>query len=258
MTSVLEGASALVVGGASGMGAATARLLAQRDARVVVADLDEERGAGIAAAVGGRFVRTDLTSEDEVVAAVEAAIQLGPLRALVVTAALGAGALVVGKGGAPEAAHPMALFDRVVQVDLAGTFNCVRIAASAMSRQVPMSEDGDRGAIVLTASRAGLRGDVGQSAYSAAKSGLFGLTRTLSRELAHHGIRVNLIVPGGFDTPILANVPTSDRITAGEIAATSFPKRLGRPEEYATLAYELLTNGYVNGAHVPIDGCAAR
>jgi NAD(P)-dependent dehydrogenase (short-subunit alcohol dehydrogenase family) len=240
------------------MGAATARLLAERGARVVVADLDEALGAAVAAEVGGRFVRTDLTSEGEVLAATREAGELGPLRALVVTAALGAGALVVGKGGAPETAHPMPLFDRIVQVDLAGSFNCVRIAASAMSTLDPMSEDGDRGAIVLTSSRAGLRGDVGQSAYSAAKSGLFGLTRTLARELAHHGIRVNLVVPGGFDTPILANVPTSERITAGEIAATSFPKRLGRPEEYATLAYELLTNGYINGAHIPIDGGAAH
>jgi NAD(P)-dependent dehydrogenase (short-subunit alcohol dehydrogenase family) len=254
----LDGASALLVGGASGMGAATALLLAERGARLVVADLDEERGQAVAAKVGGRFIRADLTSETDVIAATEAAGELGPLRALVVTAALGAGALVVGTDGSPTSAHPMALFDKVVQVDLAGTFNCVRIAASAMSRLDPVSEDGDRGAIVLTASRAGLRGDVGQSAYSAAKSGLFGLTRTLARELAHHGIRVNLIAPGGFDTPILANVPAAEKITAHEIAATSFPRRLGRPEEYATLAWELLTNGYINGAHVPIDGGAAR
>jgi NAD(P)-dependent dehydrogenase (short-subunit alcohol dehydrogenase family) len=240
------------------MGAATARLLADRGVHVVVADLDDERGPVVAAEVGGVFVRTDLTSEDEVGAATDAALAFGPLRALVVTAAVGAGALVVGHGGERESAHPMALFDKVLKVDLAGTFNCVRIAASVMSRLEPMSDDGDRGAIVLTASRAGLRGDVGQTAYSAAKSGLFGLTRTLARELAYHGIRVNLIVPGGFDTPILANVPTSERITAGEIAATSFPKRLGRPEEYATLAYELLTNGYLNGALIPIDGGAAH
>lgn len=240
------------------MGASTVRLLAERGARVVVADLDEQRGSAVASEVGGRFVRVDLISESDVILATEAALEVGPLRALVVTAALGAGALVVGKDGGATSAHPMVVFERVVQVDLSGTFNCVRIAASAMSTLESMSQDGDRGAIVLTASRAGFRGDVGQSAYSAAKSGLFGLTRTLARELAHFGIRVNLIAPGGFDTPILANVPTAEQITVDEIAATSFPRRLGRPEEFATLAFELLTNGYINGACVPIDGGAAR
>jgi NAD(P)-dependent dehydrogenase (short-subunit alcohol dehydrogenase family) len=254
----LHGCSALVVGGASGMGGATARLLAGRGAHVVIADVDAEKGEQVATEIGGAFVRTDLTSEADVIAATDTALDRAPLRALVVTAALGAGGLVVGKGGSYGAAHPMEVFDRIVAVDLAGSFNCVRIAASAMSRQAAQSADGDRGAIVLTASRAGHRGGVGQSAYSAAKSGLFGLTRTLAGELAHHGIRVNLIAPGGFDTPILANAPTSDRITAAEIARTSFPKRLGRPEEYATMALELLTNGYVNGALVPLDAGADR
>jgi NAD(P)-dependent dehydrogenase (short-subunit alcohol dehydrogenase family) len=203
-------------------------------------------------------VRADITSESELVTATDTAMVSAPLRALVVTAALGAGGLVVGKGRAYADAHPMALFDRVVAVDLAGTFNCVRIAASAMSRQQPVSGDGERGAIVLTASRAGFAGEAGQAAYAAAKSGLFGLTRTLANELAYHGIRVNLIAPGGFDTPILANAPSSEGITSREIARTAFPKRLGRPDEFASMAVELLTNGYVNGAIVPIDGGSDR
>jgi NAD(P)-dependent dehydrogenase (short-subunit alcohol dehydrogenase family) len=254
----LGGSSALVVGGASGMGAATARLLAARGARVVVADVDADLGADVARTFGGRFVCADVTREDELIAASEAAVAMAPLRALVVTAALGVGALVVGKGAAYESAHSMEVFERVVSVDLSGTFNCVRIAASAMSRQKPLSGDGDRSSIVLTASRAGWRGEAGASAYSAAKSGLFGLTRTLAVELAHRGIRVNLIAPGGFDTHILANAYTSESIIAGEIERAAFPKRLGAPEEFATLAVELLTNGYVNGALVPIDAGAAR
>jgi NAD(P)-dependent dehydrogenase (short-subunit alcohol dehydrogenase family) len=254
----LGGSSALVVGGASGMGAATARLLVARGAQVVVADLDDDLGGQVAQEIGGRFVHADVSSEAELIAATEAAVSLVPLRALVVTAALGVGGLVVGKGAAYESAHPMEVFERVVSVDLSGTFNCVRIAASAMSRQEPLSNDGDRGAIVLTASRAGWRREVGASAYSAAKSGLFGLTRTLAVELAHRGIRVNLIAPGGFDTRILANAHTSESIIAGEIERAAFPKRLGAPEEFATLAVELVTNGYVNGALVPIDAGAAR
>jgi NAD(P)-dependent dehydrogenase (short-subunit alcohol dehydrogenase family) len=254
----VKGSSALVVGGASGMGAATARVLAARGVHVVVADTDVERGTAVAGETGGTFVRADITSESELVTATDTALVSAPLRALVVTAALGVGDLVVGKGRAYADAHPMALFDRVVAVDLAGTFNCVRIAASAMSRQQPVSGDGERGAIVLTASRAGFAGDAGQAAYASAKSGLFGLTRTLANELAYHGIRVNLIAPGGFDTPLLANAPSSEGITAREIARTAFPKRLGRPEEFASMAVELLTNGYVNGAIVPVDGGSDR
>lgn len=254
----LDRSSALVVGGASGMGAATARLLAARGAFVVVADLDEALGSKVADEIGGQFMPTDVTSADDVIAATEAAVATAPLRALVVTAALGIGGLVVGKGAAYESAHSMEVFERVVSVDLSGTFNCVRIAGSAMSRQEPLSPDGDRGAIVLTSSRAGLRGETGASAYSAAKSGLFGLTRTLAVELAYRGIRVNLIAPGGFDTRILAKAHTSAAIAAGEIERAAFPKRLGHPEEFATLALELLTNGYVNGALVPIDAGAAR
>jgi len=254
----LAGSSALIVGGASGMGAATARRLAGRGVHVVVADIDTDRGDALAAELGGTFIRTDLTSEADVIAATDAALASAPLRALVVTAALGAGALVVGQGRRYEDAHPKELFDRILTVDLAGTFTCVRIAASAMSRQAPASDDGDRGAIVLTGSRAGFAGDVGQAAYAAAKSALVGLTRTLASELAHHGIRVNLIAPGGFDTPILANVPGSAAITAREIARAAFPKRLGRPDEFASMAVELLANGYVNGAVVPVDAGSDR
>ncbi len=254
----LTASSALVVGGASGMGAATARALAARGVHVVVADIDADCGHAVAGEVGGRFVRVDLTSEHDVITATEAALASAPLRALVVTAALGSGELVVGDGGGYAGAHSMDLFDRVLAVDLAGTFNCARIAASAMSRQEPLPDDGGRGAIVLTASRAGFAGDAGQAAYASAKSGLFGLTRALANELGYHGIRVNLIAPGGFDTPILANVAGSDRITAREIARTAFPKRLGRPEEYASMAVELLTNGYANGALVPLDAGSNR
>jgi NAD(P)-dependent dehydrogenase (short-subunit alcohol dehydrogenase family) len=254
----LTASSALVVGGASGMGAASARLLGARGARVVVADVDADRGQAIAGEIGGTFVRTDLTSERDVIAATETARTLAPLRALVVTAALGAGGLVVGTDGAYAGAHSMELFNRILAVDLAGTFNCVRLAASTMSRQEALSDDGDRGAIVVTASRAGFAGAAGQAAYAAAKSALFGLTRTLANEFGYHGIRVNLIAPGGFDTPILANVPGADRIAAREIARTAFPKRLGRPEEYASMAVELLTNGYANGALVSLDAGSDR
>jgi NAD(P)-dependent dehydrogenase (short-subunit alcohol dehydrogenase family) len=240
----LECAGALVAGGASGLGAATARELAARGADVTVADLNEEAGTALAAELGGRFARADVTDESEVRAAVEAA---GELRLAVSCAGIGWAERTVKRDG-PAALEP---FETVLRVNLIGTFNVLRLAAFAMAANEP-DEEGERGTVVMTASIAAYDGQVGQSAYAASKGGVVGLTLPAARDLASLGIRVCTIAPGLFDTPLLAALPEDAREALGK--QVPHPSRLGRPEEYARLACHIAENPMLNGETVRLDG----
>jgi NAD(P)-dependent dehydrogenase (short-subunit alcohol dehydrogenase family) len=240
----LHGIGALVAGGASGLGEATARELAARGARVTVADLNEERGEGLAAEIGGAFAAADVTDEAQVRAAVEA---VDGLRLAVSCAGIGWAERTVKKDG-PAALQP---FEAVVRVNLIGTFNVLRLAAAAMAAREPDAE-GERGVVVMTASIAAFDGQIGQTAYSASKGGVVGLTLPAARDLARLGIRVCTIAPGLFDTPLLAALPQEARDALG--ASIPFPPRLGRPEEYAKLACHIAENGMLNGEVLRLDG----
>jgi NAD(P)-dependent dehydrogenase (short-subunit alcohol dehydrogenase family) len=240
----LNGAGALVAGGASGLGEATARELAARGALVTIADLNEERGEVLASAIGGRFAKADVTEESEVQAAVEAA---GELRLAVSCAGIGWAERTVKKDG-PAALQP---FETVVRVNLIGTFNVLRLSAAGMAANEP-DENGDRGAVVMTASIAAYDGQIGQAAYSASKGGVVGLTLPAARDLARIGVRVCTIAPGLFDTPLLAGLPEEARQALG--AQVPHPQRLGRPEEYARLACHIAENQMLNGETIRLDG----
>ncbi|MCM3884381.1 SDR family NAD(P)-dependent oxidoreductase [Frankia sp. R82] len=251
----LNAVSAIVTGGASGLGAATVRRLAARGARVVIADLDDARGSAVADEVGGVFVRVDVTSAEEAIAATEQASALGPLRALVNCAGIAWAARTIGRAGGYDAAHDLDAFRRVVEVNLIGTFNVTRIAASAMALTEPLA-DGERGAIVNTASIAAFDGQIGQAAYSASKGGIVGLTLPLARDLSVAGIRVNTIAPGLIDTPIYGTGPEAAPFKEKLARDVLFPTRLGRAEEFASLAVEALTNTYLNAEVLRLDGGA--
>jgi NAD(P)-dependent dehydrogenase (short-subunit alcohol dehydrogenase family) len=240
----LNGAGALVAGGASGLGEATARELAARGVRVTIADLNEERGEALASEIGGRFAKADVTEEPEVRAAVEAA---GELRLAVSCAGIGWAERTVGKAG-PAALQP---FETVVRVNLIGTFNVLRLSAAAMAANEP-DENGDRGAVVMTASIAAYEGQIGQAAYSASKGGVVGLTLPAARDLARLGVRVCTIAPGLFDTPLLAGLPEDARQALG--AQVPHPPRLGKPDEYAQLACHIAENAMLNGETIRLDG----
>jgi NAD(P)-dependent dehydrogenase (short-subunit alcohol dehydrogenase family) len=240
----LSGIAALVAGGASGLGEATARELTERGARVTIADLNEERGGALADELGGAFVRTDVTEEDQVAAAVEAAGELG---LAVNCAGIGWAERTVKKDG-PAALQP---FETVVRVNLIGSFNVLRLAAAAMSDGEP-DDEGERGVVVMTASIAAYDGQIGQTAYSASKGGVVGLTLPAARDLAGRGIRVCTIAPGLFDTPLLAALPEEAREALGK--TMPFPQRLGRPEEFARLACAIAENPMLNGEVIRLDG----
>jgi NAD(P)-dependent dehydrogenase (short-subunit alcohol dehydrogenase family) len=240
----LDGIGALVAGGASGLGEATARALAQRGARVTIADLNEERGEALAGELGATFAKADVTEEDQVRRAVEAA---GDLRFAVSCAGIGWAERTVKKDG-PAALEP---FETVVRVNLIGTFNVLRLSAAAMATGEPDAE-GERGAVVMTASIAAFDGQIGQTAYSASKGGVVGLTLPAARDLARLGIRVCTIAPGLFDTPLLAGLPEEHRQALG--AQVPHPARLGRPEEYAQLACHIAENPMLNGETIRLDG----
>ncbi|MGQ0848284.1 MAG: SDR family oxidoreductase [Actinomycetota bacterium] len=244
----LNGVSAIVTGGASGLGAATVRRLAKAGATVVIADLQDEKGEALAAEVGGAYVHADVTNNDEVQAAVESAMSSAPLRAVVNCAGIGPPARTLNRDGSP---HDIGHFRTVIEINLLGTFNVIRLAASAMSTGAAL-DNGQRGAIVNTASVAAFDGQIGQAAYSASKGGIVGMTLPIARDLSAVGIRVNTIAPGIIDTPLLAGLPEPARISLGE--QVLFPKRLGQPEEYAELAYFLLTHDYMNAESVRMDG----
>ncbi len=244
----IDGVSAIVTGGASGLGEATSRRLAAKGARVVVLDMQNEKGEPLASELGGVFVHADVTNTEEVQAAVDAAGELGPLRVLVNCAGIGWAQRTVDRSGAPA---DLGAFEKVVSVNLIGSFNCIRLAASAMSQTEP-GEYGERGAIVNTASVAAFDGQIGQASYSASKGGVVGMTLPIARDLAAVGVRVNTIAPGLIDTPLLGLLPDEQK----EVLAQSvlFPKRLGTPDDFASLALELVTNGYLNGETFRLDG----
>lgn len=250
----INGASVLVTGGASGLGAATARALGAAGAKVVIMDQEHqaERAKEVLADVEGVFAVCDVTNPDQVIAAVEQAKELGPLRALVNSAGIGWATRTIGKDGKYESAHDLEIFRKVIDVNLIGTFNCIRLAATAMSTMEP-DEDNQRGAIINTASVAAVEGQVGQAAYTASKAGIVGLTLTVARDLAPVGVRVNTIIPGLFDTPIYGQGETADQMKEKLGAGALFPKRLGYASEYASLALELIRNSYMNGESVRID-----
>ena len=244
----LTGAVTIVTGGASGLGAATVRRLTAAGARVIIADLQDDKGDALAAEVGGGYIHTDVTSEGQVTAAVEMAMDSGPLRALVNCAGIAPPARTLNRDGSP---HDLGHFKAMVEVNLVGTFNAIRLAAMAMAKTEPLP-DGQRGAIVNTASVAAYDGQIGQAAYSASKGGIVGMTLPIARDLSAVGIRVNTIAPGIIDTPLLAGLPEPARESLGQ--QVLFPKRLGTPEEYAEVAYFLLTHDYMNAETIRMDG----
>jgi NAD(P)-dependent dehydrogenase (short-subunit alcohol dehydrogenase family) len=251
----VQGASALVTGGASGLGAATARRLASAGAAVVVLDVDDTLGPQVADAIGGRYVHADVTDEDQVIAAVDAAVELGRLRALVSCAGIGMAMRTVGRDASYSSAHRLDVFTKVIAVNLVGTFNCLRLAASAMSRNDP-DPDGQRGVIVNTASIAAYDGQIGQAAYSASKGGIVGLTLPVARDLAVVGIRVNTVAPGLIDTPIYDSFPEPEQFKDQLRRDVLFPHRLGTADEFASLVLEIIANSYMNAEVIRIDGGA--
>jgi 3-hydroxyacyl-CoA dehydrogenase/3-hydroxy-2-methylbutyryl-CoA dehydrogenase len=244
------GTSALVVGGASGLGAATARRLHEGGASVVIADLNSQKGDALAAELGERasFVEANVTDAAQVRAAVDAAAAAdGGLRISVCCAGIGWAQRTVSKQGP----HDLEIFSNVVQVNLIGTFNALRLAATAMAGNEP-DEEGERGVCINTASIAAFDGQIGQVAYAASKGGIVGLTLPAARDLAGRGVRVVTIAPGLFDTPLLAALPEEQREALG--AGIPFPSRLGRPEEYASLVAEIVANPMLNGETIRLDG----
>ncbi len=249
----ISGASAIVTGGASGIGAAAARALAAQGARVVVADLNEDKGQGVAEEIGGAFVKVDVTQTDDIVAAINRAEELGSLRVLVNSAGIGWAQRTIGKDGQFESAADLGAFRKVVEINLIGTFDCIRLAATAMSRTEPL-DNGERGAIVNMASVAAFDGQIGQASYSASKGGVVGMTLPIARDLSAVGIRVNTIAPGLIDTPIYGEGEASEAFKANLEKGVLFPKRLGQPDELASMVVEAVTNSYLNAETIRLDG----
>jgi 3-hydroxyacyl-CoA dehydrogenase/3-hydroxy-2-methylbutyryl-CoA dehydrogenase len=246
----IDGTSALVAGGASGLGAATARMLHGAGASVVIADLNPDKGRALADELGdrARFVEANVTDSDQVSAAVDAAAEAeGGLRISVCCAGIGWAQRTASKDGP----HDLQLFSNVVQVNLIGTFNVLRLAAAAMNSNDP-DGDGERGVCVNTASIAAFDGQIGQVAYSASKGGIVGLTLPAARDMASRGIRVMTIAPGLFDTPLLGALPQEARDALG--ATMPFPSRLGQPPEYAELVKHIVENTMLNGETIRLDG----
>jgi NAD(P)-dependent dehydrogenase (short-subunit alcohol dehydrogenase family) len=245
----IAGSVALVTGGASGLGEATVRQLVSQEAQVVIVDLNEDRGQALAAELGGvaTFVRADVSNAEDVEAAVARATSIGTLRASINCAGIGIAKRTIGKDGTP---HNLGAFQKVISVNLFGTFNLLRLAASAMVGNEP--EDGERGVIINTASVAAFDGQIGQVAYSASKGGIVGLTLPAARDLAKAQIRVVTIAPGTFDTPLLASL--GEDIRAALAATIPHPSRLGRPGEFGALACHIVENSYLNGEVIRLDG----
>jgi NAD(P)-dependent dehydrogenase (short-subunit alcohol dehydrogenase family) len=243
----LTGVAAIVTGGGSGLGRATAEALAARGAKVAVFDLNPAAAEESARSFGGLAVTGDVADEASVSAAiVKAAAAHGPARVLVNCAGIGVAKRVAGRDGP----HPLADFDKVIRVNLIGTFNMIRLAAAEMGKLEPV--EGERGVIISTASVAAYDGQIGQAAYSASKGGVVAMTLPIAREFAQFRIRVNAIAPGVFMTPMMAGLPQAAQDSLG--ASVPFPARLGQPAEYAALAVHIIENGYLNGETIRIDG----
>jgi NAD(P)-dependent dehydrogenase (short-subunit alcohol dehydrogenase family) len=237
----------VVTGAASGLGAATARLLAGRGGKVVIADLNEAAGRALAAELNGTFVQCDVSREDDAMATIDAATRMGVVRGLINCAGIAPAAKTVGKDGP----HALDLFAKTVAINLIGTFNMIRLVAAAMAANPP-NEEGERGVIVNTASVAAFDGQIGQAAYAASKAGVAGMTLPLARDLSRHAIRVMTIAPGIFETPMLLTMPPQVQEALG--AMVPFPPRLGKPHEYAMLVEQILANPMLNGEVIRLDG----
>ena len=249
----ITGASAIVTGGASGIGAAVARALAARGAVVVVADINAELGEALADEIKGVFVRVDVTNTEHIAGVVQAAAEIAPLKACVNSAGIGWAQRTIGRDCELASAHDLDAFRRVVEVNLIGTFDMTRQAATIMSRNEP-DADGQRGAIVNLASVAAFDGQIGQASYSASKGGVVGMTLPVARDLSAAGIRLNTVAPGLIDTPIYDAFPEPEQFKANLGQNVLFPKRLGHAEELASMVVECLTNSYMNGETVRVDG----
>jgi NAD(P)-dependent dehydrogenase (short-subunit alcohol dehydrogenase family) len=249
----INGASAIVTGGASGIGEAAARQLAARGAVVVIADLNAEKGEAIAKEIGGAFVAVDVTNTEQIQTAVNTAVELAPLKALVNSAGIGWAQRTIGRDGNPDSAHNLDAFKKVIAINLIGTFDAVRLAATAMSLNEP-DADGCRGAIVNMASVAAFDGQIGQASYSASKGGVVGMTLPVARDLSSSGIRLNTIAPGLIDTPIYGEGEASEAFKANLGQNVLFPKRLGSGDELASMVVELVTNSYMNAEVIRVDG----
>jgi NAD(P)-dependent dehydrogenase (short-subunit alcohol dehydrogenase family) len=237
----------IVTGAASGLGEGAARMLAREGAKVVIADLQEERGAAVAAELGGAYVKCDVSNEDDGRAVVAQAVSMGKLAGLVSCAGIAPASRTVGRDGA----HPLGLFSKVISVNLIGTFNMVRLAAEAMCKNAP-EPTGERGVLINTASVAAFDGQIGQAAYAASKGGVVGMTLPIARDLSKNGIRCMTIAPGIFGTPMLFGMPqeVQDALAAG----VPFPSRLGTPADYAKLVHQIVTNEMLNGEVIRLDG----
>lgn len=237
----------IITGGASGLGAATARMIVDNGGKVVLADVQVEAGEKLAAELHGKFVKCDVTSEADGLAVVAAAESMGQLAGLINCAGVAPAVKTVGKDGP----HPLEVFQRVVNINLVGTFNMSRLAAAAMGN-VEANAGGERGVIINTASVAAYDGQIGQAAYGSSKAGVVGLTLPMARDLARSGIRVMTIAPGIFETPMLLNMPQEVQDALGKMVP--FPSRLGKPAEYAQLAKSIIENAMLNGETIRLDG----
>lgn len=244
----IAGASALVTGGASGLGLATARRLAAAGARVTIVDLPSSPGAEVAAELGGSFAAADVTDAEQIAAAAAVAADAGSLRVVVNCAGIAPPAKVLDREGVPTS---LADFERVVRVNLIGTYNVIAQTSAVMAKTDP-ADGGDRGVIVNTASVAAFDGQIGQPAYSASKGGVHAMTLPIARELARHGIRVVTIAPGIMETPMLKGLPQAAQDSLGQ--QVPYPSRLGAPDEYARLVLSIVDNGYLNGETIRLDG----
>ena len=245
----IQGQAALVTGGGSGLGEATARELARLGAKVAILDVNLANAEKVAAEIGGVACQCDVTSPESVQAAIDRATAVhGPARILMQIAGIGTAKRIIARDGSPA---PLEDFVRVVNVNLIGTYNVARLFAAAAARLDPM-EDGERGAMVFTASVAAFDGQVGQQAYSASKAGVAGMTLPMARDLAQHGIRVCTIAPGLFATPLMKTLPEAVQVSLA--ASIPFPQRLGKPEEFAQLAAHIVSNGHLNGEVIRLDG----
>ena len=243
----IQGKVFIVTGGASGLGEGTARMLAREGGKVIIADLQADKGAAVAKDIGGVFVKCDVASEDDGKAVVAQAVSLGKLMGLVNCAGIAPAVKTVGK----EGAHPLAVFTKTITVNLIGSFNMIRLAAEAMCKNDP-EPTGERGVMISTASVAAYDGQIGQAAYAASKGGVVGMTLPIARDLARNGIRNMTIAPGIFGTPMLFGMPKE--VQDALAASVPFPSRLGTPEDYAKLVHQIVTNEMLNGEVIRLDG----